>query len=237
VTPWAAAPPLDPTREQARDLALRELSDPAYARARPGLLERAVTWVFDRVSGLGVRSSDLTSPAAGVALLVLVAVVVLAVVLLRTGRLRGPGRAGAPGAVFAAQVRTAAEHRLLADRAAESGRWAVAVQERYRAVVRALEERVVLDERPGRTAHEAAAEAGDRLPSVAVALVDAAKTFDDVVYGERVANRRDDQVLRALDESVQRSRPASTATHDAQPPAASLPHTAQTHTAPAPGPR
>jgi hypothetical protein len=226
VTPWAAAPPLDPTREQARDLALRELSDPAYARARPGLVERAVTWVFDRVNDLGIRSSDLTSPAAGVALLVLVAVVVLTVVLLRTGRLRGPGRAGPGRAVFAEQVRTAAEYRLLADQAAEAGRWAAAVQERYRAVVRALEERVVLDERPGRTAHEAAAEAGDRLPAVAVALVDAAKTFDDVVYGERVAVRGDDQDLRALDDAVQRSRPGSTRTVTEQS-AAALPHAAE----------
>jgi hypothetical protein len=203
----AAAPPLDPTREQARDLALRELSDPVYARARPGLVERAVSWVFDQISKLGISSSDVTSPAAGAALLALVAVVVTTVVLLRTGRLRGPDRTGAAGAVFADRVRTSQEHRRLADQAAAAGQWVVAVQERYRAIVRTLEERVVLDERPGRTAHEAATEAGAWLPTAAAALIEAATTFDDVVYGERAATPDHDRSLRALDLAVQESRP------------------------------
>jgi Domain of unknown function (DUF4129) len=204
------APPLDPSREQARDWARRELADPAYARASPGLVERAVRWVFDRIRDLGVRGSDLTSPAAGITLLVLVTAVVLVVVLLRTGRLRGPSRSAQGGAVFTDPTRSADEHRRLADAAGAVGDWAGAVRERFRAVVRSLEERVVLDERPGRTAHEAAADAGIVLPKVAAALAVGAGIFDDVVYGERAATAAQDGDLRALDAAVQLARPGPT---------------------------
>ncbi|NEA03407.1 DUF4129 domain-containing protein, partial [Streptomyces sp. SID10116] len=61
--------------------------------------------------------------------------------------------------------------------------WSQAVQERMRAVVRALEERALLDPRPGRTADEAAAEAGRTLPSHTDRLRAAARAFDDVTYG------------------------------------------------------
>ena len=57
-----------------------------------------------------------------------------------------------------------------------------------RAIVRSLEERTLLDPRPGRTADEAAAEAGRPLPRHADRLRAAARTFDDVTYGGRTAD-------------------------------------------------
>jgi hypothetical protein len=72
-------------------------------------------------------------------------------VLHRTGPLarRGPQRE----ALFAGSaVLTAQAHRELAEAAAGEGRWADAVRERLRAVVRELESRGALDPRPGRTA-------------------------------------------------------------------------------------
>jgi hypothetical protein len=198
---WSAAP-LEPSRQTAREWARHELSDPVYARARPGLLHRAVEWVLTKLGEIQLRPSALTDPYTAVALLVLLVVVVAVVVRLRTGRLRGPGRGPGRGELFEDAVRTAAQHRLLADRAAEQGRWAVAVQERFRAVVRTLDERALLDDRPGRTADEAAREAGRLLPGLAERLVHAATVFDDVSYGERVATASDDALLRALDEAV-----------------------------------
>ena len=59
--------------------------------------------------------------------------------------------------------------------------------ERFRAIVRELEERAVLAEQPGRTAGEAAAAAAGRLPALAAELAAAARLFDDVRYGGRVA--------------------------------------------------
>ena len=86
-------------------------------------------------------------------------------------------------------ARTAAELRAAADAAAARGDWSTAVLERFRAVVRSLEERALLDDRPGRTAHEAAEAAAARLPARAAELRRAARLFDDVCYGARRGGR------------------------------------------------
>lgn len=197
------ASPLDPSREQAREWARLELSDPVYSQAEPGLLQRAVQWLFERLAELPLRGSALTDPWVALILLVLVLTVVVVAVMLRTGRLRGPGRVHRPRAVFAGSRHSAQSHRHVADLAADDQRWADAVRERFRAVVRSLEERVVIDERPGRTADEAAAEAGRMLPELADVLGAGAGTFDDVVYGTRPATREHDTQLRELDRLVQ----------------------------------
>ncbi|KQX70101.1 hypothetical protein ASD06_02445 [Angustibacter sp. Root456] len=200
------APPVDPTRDVAREWARRELSDPVYAKARPGLLQRFVEWVIERLQGIDVSSSLVADPRTGLVLLVLVVVLVVTVVLLRTGRLRGPGRRASSEAVFSGRALDAAAYRARADEAAHAGRWADAVRERFRAVVRSLEERVVLDERPGRTADEAAAEAAAALPSLADELAAGARLFDDVCYGDRTATPEHDARLRRLDDAVRAAR-------------------------------
>ncbi|MGN6302706.1 MAG: DUF4129 domain-containing protein [Angustibacter sp.] len=205
LTGLLAAPPVDPGRDLAREWARRELSDPVYAGARPGPLQRLIGWVIERLQGIHV-SSSLTDPRTGLVLLVVVVALVVTVVLLRTGRLRGPGRRAASDAVFAGRPLDAAAYRVRADDAAAAGRWADAVRERFRAVVRTLEERVVLDERAGRTADEAAAEATSALPSLAAELTAGARLFDDVCYGDRAATAQHDQQLRALDDAVRAAR-------------------------------
>ena len=202
----ATAPvPLVPSREQARGWAVRELADPAYARARPGLLQRGVQWVLDRLAEIGPDGV----PDARIGLLaVLVAVALIAAaVLLRIGRVRGPDRAARRAAVFAGTALTAAEHRRLADAAAARGNWAAAVRERFRAIVRSLEERAVLDERPGRTADEAARDAGRLLPALVADLAAGARLFDEITYGARPARAEHDGRLRALDADVLAARP------------------------------
>ncbi|HEX3005575.1 MAG TPA: DUF4129 domain-containing protein [Angustibacter sp.] len=199
------APPVDPGRDLAREWARRELSDPVYAKARPGLLQRLVEWVIERLQGIHV-SSSLTDPRTGVVLLVVLVALVVTVVLLRTGRLRGPGRRAASETVFAGRPLDAEGYRARADEAAATGRWADAVRERFRAVVRSLEERAVLDERPGRTADEAAAEASAALPSLAGELAAGARLFDDVCYGDRTASAEHDRRLRDLDDAVRAAR-------------------------------
>ncbi|WP_188307200.1 DUF4129 domain-containing protein, partial [Streptomyces sp. CBMA123] len=61
--------------------------------------------------------------------------------------------------------------------------------------------------RPGRTADEAAAEAGRALPEHAAALAAAARAFDDVAYGERTADQAAYRLLLDLDRTLERSRP------------------------------
>jgi uncharacterized protein DUF4129 len=200
-------PPLVPSRQQAREWAVRELSDPAYARAQPGLLQRAVRWVLDRLAGLQLPSDAVPDARTGLVLLVLVGALVVAVVLLRTGRLRGSAATGR-AEVFAGTSLPAVNHRRLADEAAARGDWTTAVRERFRAVVRVLEERTVLDERPGRTADEAAREAALALPDLAAALTDGARLFDETTYGGRPAGPEHDARLRSLDDAVAAARPA-----------------------------
>lgn len=76
-----------------------------------------------------------------------------------------------------------------------------------RAIVRSLEERALLDPRPGRTADEAAAEAGRALPGHATRLRSAARDFDDVTYGGRTAGQSTYLALRALDTELDEAKP------------------------------
>ncbi|GAA4347084.1 DUF4129 domain-containing protein [Angustibacter luteus] len=202
----SANAPLEPGRELARQWARQELSDPVYARARPGWLRRAVDWALDQLSRIEIHPTRLTDPRTAVVLLVALAVVVLVVVRLRRGRLRGAAQDAERRELFGAVARTAAAHRRLADEAAAAERWADAVRERFRAVVRTLDERALLDDRPGRTADEAAGEAGRVLPDLAAGLTDAARRFDDVTYGDAAAGPADDARLRALDQAVTQAR-------------------------------
>ncbi len=205
---WPAAP-LDPGRDQARDWARRELADPVYAQARPGWVERLVAWALARLDALQLPGGLAPGRALGLALLVGLLALLVVLVLRRTGFVRRGARAGsAAGAVLDDVRRTAAEHRRLADEAAAVGRYDVAVRERFRAVVRSLEERTLLEERAGRTATEVAVDAARVLPGHAVELAAAARVFDDVRYGGHPAGAGHDTRLRRLDEAVAAARPA-----------------------------
>lgn len=76
-----------------------------------------------------------------------------------------------------------------------------------RAIVRSLEERALLDARPGRTADEAAAEAGRTLPEHAARLRAAARSFDDVTYGGRTADQPAYLSLQTLDLELDEAKP------------------------------
>jgi hypothetical protein len=104
--------------------------------------------------------------------------------------------------VFGSTVLTADEHRAAAERAATAGDLAEAVRERFRAVVRELEQRGVLDPRAGRTVDEVAQEAGTALPLVADDLRGAAVQFDDVWYGGRPATAEGYRQLVCVDDRV-----------------------------------
>jgi hypothetical protein len=201
----AAKVPVDIGRDEARTAARRELADPAYHTEDPSLLERALTWLFDRLTEL-LGDVTVTGPMEWTALIVLVALIVAAgiAVRLRTGGFARSARTAAP--VFGDTARSAAEHRRLADDAAGRGDWETAVRERFRAIVRDLEERHLLDPRPGRTADEAADEAGALLPDHAPTMRSAARVFDDVVYGGRAATREIHEQLAGVDESVRAAR-------------------------------
>jgi len=198
--------PVELGREEATRLAREELSKEIYRAHRPGLVRRLLGWLVDRVADLLDKVAGV-SPGGHAGLVVLALLVVVAVVAVRLKVGPMGRRAASDPALFAGRARSAAEHRAAADAHAARGEWADAVRERLRAVVRSLEERAVLDERPGRTADEAAAEAGAALPTCADDLRRSARLFDDIWYGGRPAGPDADAALRALDERVRAAQP------------------------------
>ncbi|GAA2460556.1 DUF4129 domain-containing protein [Streptomyces mauvecolor] len=203
----SGTPPVDIGRDAAREAARRELSDPAYHQNDPSLLQRALDAFWNWVGSLFDSASGAT-PGGPLGLAVIV-VAVLALIAALWWRLGTPQRAvTSGGTVFDDRPRSAAEHRTAAEAHAAAHRWNEAVQERMRAIVRSLEERALLDPRPGRTTDEAAAEAGRPLPAHADRLRAAARSFDDVTYGGRTADEAAYGRLRDLDRALERTKPA-----------------------------
>ncbi|TVT15285.1 DUF4129 domain-containing protein [Amycolatopsis acidiphila] len=198
--------PVTIDRDAAQRAAEAELSKPEYHAADPGLFDRVLMWLGQRLSELFDAASNAV-PGGVLGLLVLLAVLVLVavVVRLRVGKLARNVRA--PGLVFEDRTRTAQDHRQAAEQAFAAGDFAAAARERFRAIVRGLEERGVLDALSGRTADEAARDAGARLPGSRAELAVAARLFDDVHYGDRPATAEDYRRLATLDEQVSRERP------------------------------
>ncbi|ACZ31531.1 hypothetical protein Xcel_2516 [Xylanimonas cellulosilytica DSM 15894] len=195
--------PVTPDRETARRWLVEELARPEYA-TQPSLLQRLWEWFTGLFDGLQGLDAPPWQVLAGI-----VAVAALVIVVSRwvAGPVRLARRRRGSAVVTASDdARTAAQLRAAADAAAARGDWPLAVTERFRAVVRSLEDRTILDERPGRTAQEAAADAGDRLPAHATALAVAATLFDGVLYGHRGARESDDAALRELDAHLAAAR-------------------------------
>ncbi|MDQ1010430.1 hypothetical protein QFZ82_004915 [Streptomyces sp. V4I23] len=201
--------PVDIPRVPAREAAERELSDPMYHENDPNLLERALDRFWDWVGSLfeGAGGAGI----GGTTGLVVIFLVVIALAAALWWRLGTPQRTPVSAdSLFDAGPRSAAEHRTAAEEHAAAARWNQAVQERMRAIVRSLEERALLAPRPGRTADEAAAEAGRSLPPHADELRAAARAFDDITYGGRTADRQSYERLRDLDLELERAKPQLT---------------------------
>lgn len=193
------------TRDDARAAARRELSKGLYARERPNLVERAVRAVVGWVGGRVREVLDVT-PGGGLGFVALLVLVVVALALLRA-RL-GPLRRAATGPfdLDAGGPRPSTELRAEAERLAARGAWAEAVRARLRALVRTLEERDVVEPRPGRTAAEVAAQAGRALPELAGALREAVGVFDEVWYGGQRAGEQSYRRVAVADERLARAR-------------------------------
>jgi hypothetical protein len=199
-------------REEAQRLARLELARQEYAKDDQTWVQKAIQWLIDRISDVLDRATQ-TSPLGWFGLLGVIVLVVLVVVAVRrrTGAL---GRSTYDAAQFDVGDRSAADFRAAAETYAASGAWAEAVRARLRAVVRDLEERGLVDARPGRTADEIARDGGTALPSAAADLRAGARLFDDIWYGGRTADARSYEQLVALDRAVSSARPGSSTARD-----------------------
>jgi len=206
-----AGVPVEPDAEEARRWAEEELSRSVYDD-EPGLLQRLWDWFVELVRAL--TDWDASAPDNLVPVIVVIGVVVLlAVALYLAGPVRTRRRAAArtSHAVFDGPHTTSADLTAAADAAADRGDWSLAVLMRFRAIIRSLDERAVLDDRPGLTAHEATDAAARRLPSCAAELGWAGTLFDDVCYGSASPGAAEDARLRQLAATVERSRPVAPA--------------------------
>ncbi|MFJ3716959.1 DUF4129 domain-containing protein [Streptomyces sp. NPDC090057] len=202
-------PPVTIPRDPAREAARRELSKRMYHENDPGLVQRALNAFWDWAGRLlDTAASATPGGALGLVVVVVVVVAVLAALWWRLGTPRRTPVSAA--ALFDDRPRSAAEHRAAGEAHAAQGHWSQAVQERMRAIVRSLEERALLDVRPGRTADEAAAEAGRTLPAHSDRLRSAAREFDDVTYGGRRSDEQAYRRIAELDRDLERSRPELT---------------------------
>jgi len=206
------AVPVQPDADQGRAWARAELAGPQYEH--PSLLRRALAWLLDRLQDLPLPHGSGTAITGTLLVAVLVALVAWAV-----RRAGGPlaGRRATTEDVFDDATRSAGWHRAAADAAAAAGNLRTAVLERFRAVVRELEERAVIAEQPGRTAGEAARAAAARLPALGQRLTVAARIFDEIRYGDRPATAAMDDALRELDAALRAERLVPLATTGAAP--------------------
>ncbi|WP_459548718.1 DUF4129 domain-containing protein [Nocardia sp. X0981] len=105
----------------------------------------------------------------------------------------------------------AAVHRAAAEKAAAQGDFDTALRERFRAVLRGLEQHRVLEVRRSRTARETSHEAAAALPAgLSEELPPAADAFDEVVYGGRRAAEAEYRRLTLADQFSAAAPPPET---------------------------
>ncbi|SFN84125.1 protein of unknown function [Actinomadura madurae] len=202
---------LDPIgRDEAREMARRELEKQVYQRDKPSWLERAWDDFTEWLRELTSRAPDPQGQGDGggwlsIAIMVVIALIAVALIVwLMRGR-RNPRSRKDP--LLEDGPSRAVDHRDAAERYAEAGQWAEAIRERLRAIARDLEERAVLAARPGRTADELAAEAGEAVPDLAEDLGAGVRIFDDVWYGDRPGTPEGYARMTELDERLRAARP------------------------------
>ena len=197
--------PVEPDADDARELLLDELSDPAYAESQPTWFDLLSQAVLDWLANLRFGEGGAFSPLVLVIVLVLGVIAVLTAILIY-GLPRWRQRSRLENELFGeSDRRTARQLRRDAEKAASAGDWATAIAERYRAIARSLDERPIVTTLPGTTGHGFANAAGRQFGEHATALQRAADRFDDVRYLGQLGDAEGYALVRELDEAIERA--------------------------------
>mgnify|MGYP001406833817 CR=1 FL=1 len=195
------------TREGAAEEARRELSKSIYRDGEPDWFTRLVNWINRKLAELW----DWLTPdpgegiggwsGLGILALVLVAIALIVIARLWLGPVRRTARADAAEHELSSPL-TADQLRAEAEEHAGRGEYAEAVRSRLRAIVRMLEEKGVLDPRPGRTAGELVGDVRRITADPVPALAEAVEVFSEIWYGGRPAAESSYQVMVTADSAL-----------------------------------
>lgn len=195
--------------DEARRAAANELAKQPYQAHQESILERWLNDFLDQIDRFLNSISGGTFGANWGFLVVVVAAILLVALLIWRFGLPARSVSGKEPQLHLG-TGTTGSHTDLADRYAADGRYAEAVRERLRAIVRSLEERDLLDPRPGRTVTEIVAAVRRSLPGAVDQLTAGAQVFSDIWYGTKTATADDDKVMRQVYEAVAAAKPADT---------------------------
>jgi hypothetical protein len=106
--------PVTIPRDAARQAAQHELSKPIYHQNDPSLLQRALSWLWDKVAGL-LDAASTATPGGLVGLAVVIAAILALLIALRLRLGRIHTASTTASALFNDLPRTAAEHRATAE--------------------------------------------------------------------------------------------------------------------------
>ena len=206
---------MSPGRQQAQQQAAQELAQGKYhvQPTSPGPSSTTPSPTPTVSTPSPTPTSNTSHHSSGTTiLLVILLIVVLGVALLLILRKIGKPRKDEKskkdkgkhlaGGASEVPLFGAALHRHNAEQAAKGGDWQEAIRERFRAVIAVLDEQSLLPERKDRTADEAARDAGELLPDHAATLLDAARAFDEVEYGEYLGTPEGYAVISAVDDAL-----------------------------------
>ena len=190
--------PATPDADEARRAAERELARPEYRDE--SLLGRLWRWLSEHLNLRGVvpAGPDWLS----ILIVVVIALALVTVLILLLTRITRVQRIRTGHDLFEDDDRDSAALNVAADGAAVRGDWTTAIVERFRAIIRSLDERGAIDDYPGMTAHEAAAAAYAAVVDHADDLLHAGTLFDAVRYGEVVSTPAQDSWMRTLADAV-----------------------------------
>jgi hypothetical protein len=208
--PWSALSPslpqrLDPTPAEARTWLGDELHKASYQEP---WLDSVIRWFMDHLRALFNGASQAANSGISAVVTLLVALVVIALLVWVLPRVRREPAAARPeGAVLDDLAITAAAYRELASRALAEGRFEDAVLNGFRAIAKDMSDRTLLDDAPGRTAHEVSLALWPAFPGYAGRLAQAADLFDAVRYGRRPASADQASLVQQLDAELIKTRP------------------------------
>jgi len=200
---WTLFRGLNPTPPEARAWLRQELHGSDY---QSPWLDSMSRWIVDQLRKLLEGAGHLAGLSPVITVLMALVVIALLVWVLPKVR-REPVVAVSGGAVLENVTITARRYRDQAAQALRDGRYDEAVLDGFRAIAKDTSDRRVLNDAPGRTAHEVSLALASPFPDHADRLSRAADLFDAVRYGHRRASAYQASQILELDAELVTTRP------------------------------